>query len=227
MPWPTDRFPSAQEIYDRLRELAGNDRYDEIVKVFDFETIANKGGPTQGVEGRGARATCASATSCRPRPGHRRVHRRRACPRVVTTDAARELRREARRGLRGRLVDHDRRCDDDGGAGPRHRREGRPSPRWSIPTAMSGRAIRPASACGARIAGRLPPRCEALLTRVFATRPEAHVGAVAAAYLARVDHGLSVPAMIARGMGGDHRRARCMASAKRAVLGATTRACAT
>jgi carboxypeptidase T len=51
VPWPTDRFPSAQEIYDRLRELAANDRYDEIVKVFDFETVAGKGGPTQGNEG--------------------------------------------------------------------------------------------------------------------------------------------------------------------------------
>jgi hypothetical protein len=49
--WPTDRFPSAQEIYDRLRELAANDRYDEIVKVFDFVTTAGKGGPTQGAEG--------------------------------------------------------------------------------------------------------------------------------------------------------------------------------
>jgi carboxypeptidase T len=48
--WPTNDWPTAQEIYDRLKQLAGDNRYKDICKVFDFVTIGGKGGPTQGNE---------------------------------------------------------------------------------------------------------------------------------------------------------------------------------
>lgn len=44
MAWPTTAFPSAQQILERLRDLAGNSRYSAICTVADFVAAGGVGG---------------------------------------------------------------------------------------------------------------------------------------------------------------------------------------